>query len=181
MNEKELIWTTVSELECLSTPVFNIKKRSMTSPDTLITDDFFIMESPDWVNVVAIREDGRYILVNQYRFGTQALSLEVAGGVVDQGESHLEAARRELLEETGYISEAWTHIVTVAPNPALNTNRCAIFLADRCRYIGSDDQDDTEFIEVVVLDKEDCKAAIVDGRVHHALAVAGLGVHFMNQ
>jgi len=179
MNEKDLIWTTLSEQECLSTPVFKIKKRSMTSPDTVIIDDFFIMESPDWVNVVAIREDGKYILVNQYRFGTQALSLEVAGGVVDQGESHLEAARRELLEETGYISEVWSHLVTIAPNPALNTNRCAIYLAEQCRCIGSGDLDDTEFIQVVVLEKEDCKVALTDGRIHHALAVAGLGIHFM--
>jgi ADP-ribose pyrophosphatase len=179
MNDKDLIWNTESEQKCFTTPVFQIVKRSMTSPDSAITDDFFIMESPDWVNVVAIREDGKYILVNQYRFGTQALSLEVAGGVVDQGETHLEAARRELLEETGYISETWSHLLTIAPNPALNSNRCAIFLAESCRYIGSDDHDDTEFIQVVVLDKEDCKAAIHDGRIHHALAVAGLGIHFM--
>lgn len=177
MNDNDLIWKPVDEAVTLETPVFRVLTRRMQSPDEQITDDFYILDAPDWVNVVALTKDGEFIFVNQYRFGTGALSLEVPGGVVDQGESHRTAAVRELLEETGYVSESWRQLGVLAPNPALNTNRCGIWLATDCSYLQNGGHDRSEFIRVELLGHRDMVKAMSDGTIHHALAVAALGMY----
>lgn len=177
MNDHDLIWKPVDESVTLETPVFRVLTRRMQSPDAQITDDFYILDAPDWVNVVALTEEGEFILVNQYRFGTSSLSLEVPGGVVDKGESHREAAVRELLEETGYVAESWRQLGVLAPNPALNTNRCGIWLATGCTFLQDGGHDHTEYIRVEHLSRSDMVKALADGTIHHALAVAAIGMY----
>lgn len=177
MNDDDLIWKPVRETVSLETPVFRVITRRMQSPDDAIVDDFYILDAPDWVNVVALTDQGEFILVNQYRFGTGALSLEVPGGVVDKGETHREAAMRELLEETGFVATDWRQLGILAPNPALNTNLCGIWLATGCIYHGDGGHDHSEFIRVEKLSKQQTVEAISNGNIHHALAVAALGMY----
>ncbi len=177
MNDDDLIWKPVSETVSLETPVFRVITRRMQSPDDSIVDDYYILDAPDWVNVVALTDQGEFILVNQYRFGTGALSLEVPGGVVDKGETHREAAERELLEETGFVAAGWRQLGILAPNPALNTNKCGIWLATGCTYLGDGGHDHSEFIRVENLSKQQAVEAISNGTIHHALAVAALGMY----
>jgi len=177
MNDDDLMWKHVGETISLETPVFRVITRRMQSPDNKIVDDFYILDAPDWVNVVAVTDRQEFILVNQYRFGTGKLSLEVAGGVVDKGETHRQAAERELLEETGYKASKWRQLGVLAPNPALNTNSCGIWLASGCTYVGDGGHDHSEFIRVELLTKPDLMDAIKHGMIHHALAVAALGMY----
>ena len=104
------------------------------------------------MNVVALTEDGKAVLVKQFRHGTRETTLEIPGGAVDPGDrSPLAAARRELREETGYVARRWTRIGLVQPNPAFQTNACTTFLAEMCRRAGEPDPDEGEELEVVLV------------------------------
>src|SRR5271166_1054928 len=82
----------------------------------------FTVRCSDWCNVVAVTPDDHVVLVWQYRFGTDALSLEIPGGVIDHGEDPAQAARRELREETGYEAEVFEPLLVIEPNPAIQNN-----------------------------------------------------------
>ncbi len=133
-----------------------------------------VLETPDWVNVVARDERGRFVLVEQYRFGSGTVTLELPGGMIDLGEAHGDAARRELREETGHTGGRWTYLGSVQPNPAFHTNRCHHWLAEGCRPTEALDLDPGEDIAVHHLDEAELRAAIADGRVAHSLVLTAL-------
>lgn len=136
--------------------------------------DVFVFTCPDWCNVVAETPAGEIVLVWQYRFGTDALSLEIPGGVIDPGEAPEVAARRELLEETGYVSDDLELLSVVEPNPALQSNRCYTYLARGAVPTGATAFDDLEDLEVALLARAQVPALLDSGQVTHALVVAGL-------
>jgi len=139
--------------------------------------DIFVFACPDWCNVLAETPEGELVLIWQYRYGTDAMSLEIPGGVIDPGEEPLEAARRELKEETGYEADSFELVSVVEPNPALQGNRCFTFLARGARLTGATAFDDLEDLETVVVPQADLPALIDDRVVTHALVVVALEVY----
>ena len=139
--------------------------------------DIFVFEAPDWCNVLAETPGGELVLVWQYRFGTDALSLEVPGGVIDPGEAPADAARRELLEETGYEADAFELVSVVEPNPALQGNRCFTYLARGARATGQTSFDELEDLETVLVPREKIASLIDDRVITHALVVVALEVY----
>jgi ADP-ribose diphosphatase len=133
-----------------------------------------VLETRDWVNVVARTEAGRYLVVRQYRFGTEHVTVEIPGGVIEPEESPLEAAKRELREETGHEAPRWTSLGSVEPNPAFHDNLCHHFLADGARRIGDLDLDPGEDIVVDELELSALVAGVHDGSIDHALVVSAL-------
>jgi len=152
--------------------VFRVREDIARSPEVGDDHSFFVLESNDWMNIVPVTEDGRIVCVRQYRHGTEEISLEIPGGIIDDGESPLEAAHRELLEETGYEAARIVKIGVVAPNPAIQNNRCHSFLATDVRRIREQALDITEEIDVVLVDPADVPALITAGTISHALVVA---------
>lgn len=132
------------------------------------------VELRDWAIVSAVTEDGRHVLVEQHRHGIDAPSLELAGGVVDEGEAPAAAARRELLEETGYAPTELVSLGWVHPNPALHGNRAHFFLATGARKVADPVDHFDERVEVALLDDEALRRAERDGRITHAIALLGL-------
>lgn len=136
--------------------------------------DFIRLEMPDWANVVAVTEDGDFVLVKQHRWGTSETTLEIPGGIVDPGEDALTAARRELLEETGYGGGVARALGTVRPNPAIQNNTLHGFLIEGVTKMAEPHLDPAEDIEIVFCSREELVAHLVANRIDHALAVVSL-------
>jgi 8-oxo-dGTP pyrophosphatase MutT (NUDIX family) len=116
-----------------------------------MTIDGFVLEYGDWATVIALTKQHEVVLVRQYRHGAQKVILELPGGALDaRDENPLQAARRELLEETGYASDNFIQIGCVSPNPANQTNLIYSFLALEAEKVSCQALDDTEDMEVVL-------------------------------
>ena len=141
-------------------------------PQTGVKKRFSLIDTADWVNIIALTEDRRVVLVRQYRVGANGVCLEIPGGMVDPGETPAAAAARELLEETGYSAAQWKQIGRVSPNPALQTNSLYTFLATGAERTAAQHLDGSEVIDVEHATLAECRTAIADGRIDHALVIA---------
>jgi ADP-ribose pyrophosphatase len=171
-------WSLLQSAVIFTCRIFTLKKDSYRSPRTGKVHDFFVLDSPDWVNVIPVTPENEVILVRQYRLGTNQFSLEIPGGMLDPGESPAEAATRELLEETGYAGDAPRQIGAVHPNPAINTNRCHTYLVRNAASRTQPRQDSTEDIEVQKVPLAQIPDLIREGRITHALVVAAFYYFF---
>jgi ADP-ribose pyrophosphatase len=134
----------------------------------------FTIRTSDWVSVAALTRDGLFVLVRQYRYGVDAVTIETPGGIVDPGEEPEAAALRELAEETGYRGGRVEALGSVHPNPALQGNRCHLFLVRDAELAGDPHGDEGESTEPVLLERHDVVAALDGGHITHALAVVTL-------
>jgi 8-oxo-dGTP pyrophosphatase MutT (NUDIX family) len=128
----------------------------------------------DWVSIAAVTSDNQFVLVRQYRHGISDVTLETAGGFVDEGETPQLAARRELREESGYSSREVQSLGSIHPNTAMQNNRCHIFLARGVECSGLPAPDEDEYIEPVLLEAAAVRRAIDEGVITNALSILTL-------
>ncbi len=133
-----------------------------------------VLESVDWVNMVALDSERRCVMIRQYRFGVGYTTLETPGGMVDPGEDSFTAARRELLEETGYVSDKWSYLGAVEPNPAVHNHLCHHWLAEDAYLAREQDLGEGESISVELMGEHEVRAAVQSGELKHALALSAL-------
>ncbi|MBL8755084.1 MAG: NUDIX hydrolase [Planctomycetes bacterium] len=166
-------WDELGDETLVQYKVFHVRKSRRRSPRTGTEIGFFLMDTPDWVNVLPITEDGHVVLVRQYRHGSRRVSLEIPGGLIDAHETDpAVAAARELREETGFEARTIECIGVMNPNPAMMTNRCHAFLATGCRRIGDLQMDPGEDIEVVTFPLAELDGLVARGEIDHAIVLA---------
>lgn len=135
----------------------------------------YVIETGTWVNVIALTKDRKIVLIKQYRHGVGQVLLEIPAGVMDaEDESPLQAAKRELLEETGYASEKFVQIGSVYPNPATHTNMTYSFLALDVEKVGEQNLDETEEIEISLVPFDEFIALAKESGLPQALHVSAL-------
>ncbi|MBV8534346.1 MAG: NUDIX hydrolase [Alphaproteobacteria bacterium] len=158
-------WTIRGERTLLSRPPFiEISSQSVELPDGRRIDDFYQIVMPDYVSVFAETDDGRLLLLRQYRHGARRVCLNFPGGRVNSGEAPLDAARRELLEETGYAAAAWTALGSFVTQANQRGQTAHLFRACGCRRTQAPDSGDLEEQEIVLTRPEDAIEAARDGQ-----------------
>lgn len=173
-------WEQINREELADYRIFKLWRETRRSPRTGAAHSFFVLHTPDWVNVIPLTPEGRVVMIHQYRQGTAEVTLEIPGGMVDADESDpAEAARRELLEETGYVADELVHIGTVDPNPAFLDNQCHTYLALNARWQQPPQFDGAEDIGVEEVPLDEIAGLIRNGRITHALVVAAF-YHYEN-
>jgi 8-oxo-dGTP pyrophosphatase MutT (NUDIX family) len=124
------------------------------------------------VNVVAISKDNKLVLIQQFRYGENALTLEIPGGMIDKDDTPLETAKRELEEETGFTAGNIIPLGFSVPNPAIQANRMHHFLATDCVYTKTEKFDEHESIVTRLVNPSDIKGLIQNGEISHSLVLA---------
>ncbi len=153
---------------------FSVHRHDRQSQRSGVEHDFYLIETRDWINVIPVLPDGRIVFVKQYRQAAERFGLEVPAGIIDEGEDMLDAGRRELAEETGYGSGTWTFLGSFYSNPALIRNQVHVYLAEGVVPVGEQKLDAEEEIDVLLLDREAVKKAVLDGSIHNAVTLAVL-------
>ncbi len=152
--------------------VFDLDRVLYRPADDRPPREFFVVDAPDWINVIPVTDAGEVVLVRQFRFGIDSVTLEIPGGMCDRGETPEESARRELLEETGYAAREIVPLGWVHPNPAIQNNRCHTFLAKGVQRVADPHGDPDESFEVVLEPLSRIPELIRSGKITHALVVA---------
>ncbi len=166
-------WTTLSTKYLFNKPWLTMRQDTVQLPNGRVIDDYYIWEYPPWINVVAITKTGEVVLIRQYRHGIGSVYYELPAGVHDKaGESVLESAQRELLEETGFGGGSWTPLMELSANPALQNNITYSFLAVGVELISRQELDATEEISVHLVTLDELRCIVLDGRMMQALHAA---------
>ena len=175
-DDEKLKWASGEKKLLLKTAVFDVTSSTNTykNGEQAVQGDYIVLDAPDWVIVIPEIEDKatgkkEFFMVKQWRHGSKCLSVEFPGGVIDRGEAPEEAARRELLEETGCRAGKLTKLGQVNPNPALFSNHVHFFLAQDLECTNTQDLDNDEFVNVIRVPVADIKKDMGTEQFPHAL------------
>ena len=171
-------WIQKKSNELISRRIFTLRDIDCHHPDKDIHHTFFRLETLDWINVIAVTDDQRLIMVKQHRLGNDEITIETTGGLIDKGEDAMKAAVRELREETGYEASRISLLKKLAVNPAIMDNYIYYYLAEGCRKVSDQDLDREEDIEVLTFTRNEIEAMMRDGSIDHSLVVTGLLLYF---
>jgi 8-oxo-dGTP pyrophosphatase MutT (NUDIX family) len=172
-------WQTVGSERVYSTPIFDLHRRKSSHPHRG-ERDFYVLAAPAWVNIIPVTRERRVVLVRQYRHGISGFTLEIPGGMIDPGDSNpADAARREMIEESGYDSDVIVPLGRVHPNPAIQPNLCYSFFARNARLVAAPHPNlgGSEETEVVTVPLADIKEMIASGKITHALVIAAFSFY----
>lgn len=171
-------WKVLSSEYLIRRPWLTARRDVAELPDGRINHEYYVLEYPDWVNIIAITVDGDFVLERQYRHGLGNTCYELPCGVIEEGEAPLEAAKRELLEETGYAGGEWREWMTLSPNPATSTNLAHSFLAVGVSKVGGQHLDATEDIDVYLKPPQFVRDLLEENQILQALMAAPLWKYF---
>ena len=176
-------WKSLDEKKVIfRTKIFAVCSEKFQCVRTGTEIDFITLSSWNWVNVIARTEEGKILLIRQFRPGTMQEELEIPGGCIEPSDPHPEhAAERELLEETGYAGENARIIGKVAPNPAIQGNLCYTVLIENAKKISEPLLEDTECIETEEFTLEEIRAMISSGTIRHGLVLNALCFYLLGQ
>lgn len=162
-------WKVLQSEYLFQEPWLTVRKDKCEMPGGHIMEAFYVNEYPDWVNVFALTEDGKVIMVKQYRHGAGEESIELPGGVAEKGEDMMDACKRELLEETGYECTDWEYLGKISANPSTTNNYMHMFLARNGKKVAAQNLDEEEELEVLELSIEEIKDLVYGHKLLQSL------------
>lgn len=177
-NAETRQWKVLSSEYLIRRPWLTARRDSIELPDGRINPEYYVLEYPSWVNIIAVTDEGRYVMVRQYRHGLGVMSTELCAGVVEEGEEPEAAARRELAEETGYTGGRWTLMTVVSGNPSTTNNLTYCFLAEGVKLTEKQHLDPTEMIEPLTLSRDELLDLMMSDQMKQSLMLASLWRYF---
>lgn len=167
-------WKVLKSKYLFNRPWLTARCDTVELPDGRINPEFYVLEYPTWVNVIAITEGGKYVMIEQYRHGLGEVGIELCAGVCEDGELPEQAARRELEEETGYTGGNWELGCVISGNPSVTNNLTYCFIARGVKKTTEQKLDKNEDINVVLFSEEELYDFIKNDRMKQALMAAPL-------
>lgn len=165
-------WKTLNSKTVADYKIFSIREDINESPRTGLSAPFYIIQSLDWINIIPLTPDKKVIFVRQFRHGSQEITMEVPGGIVETTDRDpMFTARREMIEETGYDSDNIINLGAIRPNPAILNNRGHVFVAFDVYRKRDQLLDDMEDLQIVQMDLENVYKMIATGEITHALTI----------
>jgi ADP-ribose pyrophosphatase len=165
-----LVWAPERSERLLETRIFGLVREWARAPDGAV-EDFYVLSMPDWVQVVPLRPDGRFVMVEQFRHGTRRVTIEFPAGIVEPGETPAECAVRELEEETGFVAGSTEVVGRLDPNAAIQDNELFVVVAHDCEPGGTIDPDPRERIRPRIVDPDDVDGMIERGEFRDAYGI----------
>ena len=167
--------TNARKLVLDNAPWLTVEHHTVELPDGQVIPNWPWVKTPDYINVVAVTEEGQFLCFRQVKYGIDGVTLAIVGGYIEEGEEPLAAAKRELREETGYVSEDWTSLGSylVDPNRGIATGN--LFLARNARYVTARDADDLEEQELLLLSRAELETALERGDIKVLAWAAAVG------
>lgn len=173
-NFRKKKWIVQEDKKVFETPIFDLHQTKSAPSDNETAGTFYVLNAPEWINVVAITSELQVILVEQYRQGIDDVTLEIPGGMTDPGEIPLKSAQRELEEETGYRSDSWISLGKVSSNPAILSNYTHLYLAENCTKSADQNLGEFEDIHTHLVDLDRFYEFVADGLIHHSIVVSAV-------
>jgi ADP-ribose pyrophosphatase len=166
------VWKLRGSSYVVDTPFMRLRQDEVELPDGTVIPDYFVRESDGFVVIFALTVDGRVLVGREYRYGCDAVGLELPAGNIAAGEDPLACARRELREETGYDAGSLEPIGSWYAEPVRSSARAHAFLARDAVKAGAQRLDATEHIEVLDVSVDELREMLRDGRIHSLSSVA---------
>ncbi len=167
-------WNLLESEYLIRRPWLTARRDRVKLPNGQINDEFYVLEYPDWVNVIAVTEEGEFIMIEQYRHGLGEVQMEICAGVVEKGEHHLDAAKRELMEESGFGGGKWRLLTVLSGNPSTTNNLTYCYVAEGVKKISDQHLDRTEDVAVRILSRNDVENLLRKDVMKQSLMVAPL-------
>ena len=176
---KDMKWKKLSSEKLHNEPWFTVRKESVELPTGAVIPDYYVLEYPDWINVIPVTGDKKIVLVEQYRYALGRVSLEIPAGVCEKEDgSLLASAQRELLEETGYSGGNWSYLASFSANAGTHTNLSHTFVAENVELTAPQSLDEGEAIKVHLFDREEVLQMLIENRFVQSLLAAPLWHYF---
>ncbi len=176
---RENKWVKLDSEYIIKRPWLTARRDKIQMPNGKVIPEYYVLEYPTWINIIALTKDGKMIMIKQYRYALGIDKYELCAGTMDDTDkSPLDTAKRELLEETGYDNGNWSEFMVLSPNPTSMTNLCYTFLATDLEKTGDQKLDDTEDLTYHLMDEEEVYRLLQDGEIMQALMAAPLWKYF---
>lgn len=171
-------WTCIDSKYIIKRPWLTARCDTVQLPNGKVNPEYYVLEYPTWVNVIAVTKERKFLMVEQYRHGLQGVFTELVAGVMEEGETPLEAVKRELLEETGYAGGEWQLLTVLSQNASATTNYTYCFLATGVEKVGGQHLDETEDIAIRLFTETEVRSMLMNDEIKQSLMAAPLWKFF---
>ena len=173
-----MAWQVLESEYLFKQPWLTARREHVKLPTGAEIKDFYVLEYPEFCNVIAITKGGKFLMERQYRHAQHLTAIEIPAGCVEPGEDPMEAAKRELYEETGYAGGEWSKLMTISPNAGACTNYSHTYLAIGVEKVSTQHLEASEDIKVLLLDRDEVWRMLQNDEFHQAMMAAPLWKYF---